>query len=120
MIASPYDLDVHYAKKRTTTWIGYKVHLTETCEVGQPPLITHVETTTAPVAARAVLADVHAALKVTDLLPERHLVDAGYIDADQLVSIARNLAGPPPADNQWQARTEGAFTLDHFSLDWGN
>ncbi len=124
MIASPYDLDVHYAKKRTTTWIGYKVHLTETCEIGQPPLITHVETTTAPVADRAVLADVHAALKSKDLLPERHLVDAGYIDADQLVLSARDhgitLVGPPPADNQWQARTEGAFTLEQFSLDWEN
>ena len=124
MIASPYDLDVHYAKKRTTTWIGYKVHLTETCEVGQPPLITHVETTTAPVADRAVLADVHAALKGKDLLPERHLVDAGYIDADQLVASVRDhaitLVGPPPADNQWQARTEGAFTIEQFSLDWEN
>ena len=47
MVASPHDLDVHYAKKRATTWIGYKVHLTETCEAGQPNLITHVETTTA-------------------------------------------------------------------------
>ena len=92
--------------------------------MGQPPLITHVETTTAPVADRAVLADVHEALKGKDLLPKRHLVDAGYIDADQLVVSARDhaitLVGPPPADNQWQARTEGAFTLDHFSLDWDN
>lgn len=22
-ISSPYDLDAHYAKKRTTTWVGY-------------------------------------------------------------------------------------------------
>ena len=118
MIASPYDLDVHYAKKQTTkppregegrgsairqaarsAWIGYKVHLTETCEVGQPPLITHVETTTAPVADRAVLADVHAALKGKDLLPERHLVDAGYIDADQLVASE--------IEKSWMKRHEG-------------
>lgn len=44
-IASPYDADVHYAKKRTTHWVGYKVHLTETCEDDQPHLVTHVETT---------------------------------------------------------------------------
>ena len=25
MVASPYDPEVHYAKKRSTTWIGYKV-----------------------------------------------------------------------------------------------
>ena len=98
MVASPHDLDVHYAKKRQTTWIGYKVHLTETCESGQPNMITHVETTTAPVVDRDVLADVHAALKGKDLRPERHLVDAGYIDADGLVASARDhgitLVGP--------------------------
>lgn len=27
MISSPYDPDAHYAKKHTTTWVGYKVHL---------------------------------------------------------------------------------------------
>ena len=122
MVASPYDLDVHYAKKRQTTWIGYKVHLTETCEAGQPNLITHVETTTAPVVDRAVLGDVHAALWDKELRPERHLVDAGYIDADGLVASARDhgitLVGPPPADNQWQARTEGAFAIEQFGLDW--
>ena len=122
MVASPHDPDVHYAKKRQTTWIGYKVHLTEICESGQPNLITHVETTTAPVVDRAVLADVHAALKGKDLRPERHLVDAGYIDADGLVASARDhgitLVGPPPADNQWQARTEGAFAIEQFDLDW--
>ncbi len=26
MVASPYDPEVHYAKKRSTTWIGYKVY----------------------------------------------------------------------------------------------
>src|SRR4029079_13732421 len=30
-IASPYDPDMHVAQKRSTTWIGYKVHVTETC-----------------------------------------------------------------------------------------
>jgi len=76
----------NYARKRATSWIGYKVHLTETCEPGQPPLITHVGTTTAPVVDRAVLPDVHSALKGRDLLPQRHLVDAGYIDADKRAS----------------------------------
>ncbi len=47
-ISSPYDLDAHYSKKRTTSWVGFKVHLTETCEKDNPHLITHVETTTAP------------------------------------------------------------------------
>jgi len=122
MVASPYDPDVHYAKKRQISWIGYKVHLTETCEDAQPHLITHVETTPAPVVDRAVLSGVHEALKAKDLRPDRHLVDAGYVDADHLVASARDhaitLVGPVPKDNQWQARTEGAFTIDQFALDW--
>lgn len=122
MVASPYDPDVHYAKKRQTTWIGYKVHLSETCEEGQPHLITHVTTTPAPVVDRAVLADVHEGLAAKDLRPDRHLVDAGYIDADQLVASARDhsitLVGPVPRDTQWQARTDGALTIDQFALDW--
>lgn len=122
MVASPYDPDVHYAKKRATTWIGYKFHLTETCDDAQPPLIVHVATTPAPIVDRAVLDPLHAALATKDLLPARHLVDAAYIDADGLVSAARDhyvvLTGPVSKDNQWQARTEGAFTIEAFHLDW--
>jgi transposase len=44
-ISSPYDEEAHYSKKRTTSWIGYKVHLTETCTDDAPHLITNVETT---------------------------------------------------------------------------
>ena len=29
-------------QKRDTQWVGYKLHLTETCEPGQPDLITQV------------------------------------------------------------------------------
>jgi transposase len=68
-ISSPYDPDARYAKKQTTSWVGYKVHLTETCEAHQPHLITHVETTTAPVADGAVTEKIHEALKKKELLP---------------------------------------------------
>ena len=122
MVASPYDPEVHYAKKRSTTWIGYKVHLTETCDEGRPHIITHVETAPAPVVDRDALQPIHRALAAKDLLPGKHLVDAGYVDADQLVVSARDhgveLIGPVPKDNQWQAKTEGAFTIQDFTLDW--
>jgi len=122
LIASPYDPDVHYAKKRTTAWIGYKVHLTETCDDDGPHLITHVETTPAPVVDRDALADVHGALEARGLLPETHLVDAGYVDADQLVASCRDhgvtLLGPTPKDHQWQARSGEGFTVQDFALDW--
>ena len=69
MVASPYDPEVHYARKQSTIWIGYKVHLTETCDEGGPHLITHVETTPAPVVDRDALEDIHAALEAKGLLP---------------------------------------------------
>lgn len=31
MISSPYDEEARYARKGTTSWVGYKIHLTETC-----------------------------------------------------------------------------------------
>ncbi len=86
MIASPYDPETSYAKKRSTTWIGYKVHLTETCDADRPRLITHVATTLAPVAERDALGSIQADLAARDLLPGTHLVDAGDIDADLLLA----------------------------------
>jgi transposase len=41
-ISSPYDPEAHLALKRATAWIGYKVHLTETCDRETPSLITDV------------------------------------------------------------------------------
>ncbi len=122
LIASPYDPDVHYGKKRTTAWIGYKVHPTETCDDDAPHLITHVETTPAPVVDREALAGVHGALAARGLLHGTHLVDAGYIGADALVASRRDhavtLFGPVPQDQQWQAKTDEGFTLRDFQLDW--
>jgi transposase len=121
-IASPYDPDMHVAQKRSTTWIGYKVHVTETCDEGRPHLVTHVETTPAPIVDRDTLQQVHGWLATKDLRPSSHLVDAGYVDAEQLLASVRDygvtLVGPTPKDQQWQARTPGAFTLQDFRLDW--
>ena len=82
---SPYDPEAQYAQKRSTSWVGYKVHLTETCDDELPPLITHVETTPAPMADDATIPRIHQALAERDLLPEVHLVDTGYVDAAELV-----------------------------------
>lgn len=38
---SPYDTDARYGNKRSTTWTGYKVHVTETCDSDAPHLIVH-------------------------------------------------------------------------------
>ena len=35
-ITSPYDLDARYCHQRDTHWVGYKLHLTETCRRSNP------------------------------------------------------------------------------------
>jgi transposase len=82
---SPYDPEVHYSTKRNLEWSGYKVHLTETCDPDQPHLIIHVETTPAPQPDVTMTAPIHQALAEKDCLPQTHLVDAGYVDADSIV-----------------------------------
>src|SRR5215204_2257086 len=62
-LSSPFDTDAHLGRKNTTGWVGYKVHLTETCEDDAPNLITHVETTAAPTADGDVTPRVHRALQ---------------------------------------------------------
>ena len=37
-ITSPYDLEARYSSKRDTHWVGYKLHLTETCDAGASPI----------------------------------------------------------------------------------
>jgi transposase len=121
-ISSPYDPDAHYAKKHTTSWVGYKVHLTETCEDDTPNLITNVETTPGPVADGAVTTSIHQALAERDLLPGLHVVDTGYLDAELLVTTpARfgvDLLGPTRKDYHWQARDGQGFDAQGFTINW--
>ena len=121
-IISPYDEDVHLAFRRNMHWIGDKIHLTETCDDGQPPLIIHVETTTAPVADGDMTPVIHAALQEEQLLPREHVVDTGYLDAALLVRSRReygvDLVGPTRLDYHWQAQERTGFALEHFRIDW--
>jgi transposase len=119
---SPYDLDAAAGAKRSTHWIGYKVHFSETCDEELPRLITQVTTTIASIPDRHALPETHAVLEQRELLPEQHLVDAGYIDAEALVASKENyqidLVGPTTKDYRWQAREHNGFALTDFSIDW--
>jgi transposase len=100
-IASPYDPEARFATKRETQWLGYTVHLTETCD--QVPRI-------------------HAALKERGVLPDEHLMDQGYVDAKVLVTskeeVGVTIVGPAAADHSWQARTEGGLVAGQFGVEW--
>ena len=121
MIGSPYDPDAHYAKKKTISWVGYKVHLSETCEPGEIHLITNVATTSAPTTDGDVTDSIHQSLSNNNLLPNKHIVDTGYLDADLLVTTSKqyqvDLLGPTRADLQWQAKADKGFAAGDFTVD---
>mgnify|MGYP001335433119 CR=1 FL=1 len=102
--------------------MGYKVHLTESCEAELPLVITHVETTAAPETSEVMTATIHAELERKHLVPAEHIVDTGYVDAQLLVESQRdyqiNLVGPTRKDCRWQANQRTGFDASHFLIDW--
>ncbi len=83
---SPYDKDARYGNKRSVTWTGYKVHITETCDADEVHLITNVETTQAHISDVDQTEPIHNSLASKKLLPALHILDAGYVDANLLVT----------------------------------
>lgn len=122
LIASPYDAEARYSTKRSMEWVGYKVHLTETCDPETPHLIVNVETTPASTPDDHMVAVVHASLAKRDRLPTEHWVDKGYTDAQVLLDSQRNhqvtITGPVAEDPSWQARAGTGFDKAHFAVDW--
>ena len=119
---SPYDPEAHFSQKRSTEWLGYKVHLTETCDDDMPHLITHIETTIAPKSDMDMTEPVHVALATKDCLPGTHLADAGYVDAEQLVESQEKyeitLLGPVRPNVNWQTIQNTGYALENFQIDW--
>jgi transposase len=121
-IGSPYDVDARLSRKRSTYWVGYKVHLTEMCDEDLPLVITNVETSPATTQDFDLVRDIHDALDERELLPDEHLVDMGYLSADLLVSEKQDhsvtLIGPARDDQKWQAWAGKGFAAEHFKVDW--
>ena len=138
-IASPYDTGARWGVKREELWLGYKLHVTETCDdeprcgcpgdggggTGRrrhdqdcgapafPNLITHVATTAATVTDNQMTAAIHDELAGKTLAPGRHYLDSGYLSAALVVCEAARhgvaLIGPLLADTSAQARAGPAM-----------
>lgn len=118
---SPYDIEAKHGNKGSKQWEGYKVHITENCEEGLPYVITHVMTTTADVVDFDATLKVQDALEEKGLLPSEHLVDSGYVKASHILASQEKgieLLGPVRATADWQSKTEGAYDLSTFAIDW--
>jgi transposase len=122
LLRSPTDPEARFSQKREQRWVGYKVHFTETCDPEAPLVITHVQTTAAPVPDTEVLPAIHACLAARKLLPAVHVVDRGYTEAETLRSSQTayqvRLVGPVENDSSWQARAGHGFALTDFQVDW--
>ena len=122
LIQSPYDLEARYSQKRDTQWVGYKVHLTETCDPEYPDLMTHVSTTLATTSDFVMGPVIEDDLATRDLLPSTHLLDSGYVVADLLVSAPRqhqiDVVGPPLHSSSRQSREGHGYDLHAFVIDW--
>jgi hypothetical protein len=147
-IASPYDTDARWGVKRDAFWLGYKLHVTETCD-DEPPcgcpaagdggtgrrghhqdcaaptfpnLITCVQTTGATVPDAQMTAVIGDKLAGKNLAPARAYVDSGYLSAELAVcELARHgiaLIGPLLADTSAQARAGNGYARADFAIDY--
>jgi transposase len=146
-IASPYDTDARWGVKREEFWLGYKLHVTETCDdapactcrpaaagipdrghdkgcahLTAPNLVTHVATTDATVPDNQMTSVTHQDLAARNLAPGRHYLDSGYLSAALVVSALTTwgiaLIGPLLADTSAQARAGAGYARAGFTADY--
>jgi len=143
-VCSPYDPDARWgAKDPDLLWLGYKLHVTETCDdppaCGCPPdpaaarprrcahdtlpnLITGVATTDATVHDSRMTIPVTAALAARGLPPARHYLDSGYASPGHLVTAARDhqvtLVTPLLGNYSRQAREAKGYSRQDFTIDF--
>lgn len=119
-VISPYETDARASRKRETEWVGYKVHLTETCgEEDAVHLIVQAEITAATRQDVEETMPFLGDLQARDLVPEVRLVDSGYISGEVLASHAQlgiELIGPLKQEGGWQHET--GYGVSAFHVDW--
>ncbi len=137
-VSAPSDPEAHDARKPTPQGGGDTVPLTAPCDAVLPPLLTHVDTTSAPVDASPVTAQLHASLQEQALLPSWHLVATGDREAELLATSQRDDGvarwGPTRQAVCWPAHVAGGCDVsplvihgdqqdatcpaDHSSISW--
>jgi transposase len=119
-VISPYETQARASRKRDTDWVGYKVHLTETCgEDEVVHLIVQAEITAATEQDVEETMPLLRDLQARDLVPEVRLVDSGYVSGEVLASHAQlgiELLGPLKQEGGWQHET--GYGVSAFQVDW--
>ena len=130
-LASPYDADARWAAKgEDLFWLGYKIHLTETCgtlpeaEAGagrMPNLITDVHTTDATVPDVKATAPIQGKLAGHGVKPAEHYLDSGYPSADLITDALKQgirMVTPVLLDHSAQAKAAEGFDKNAFTINW--
>jgi hypothetical protein len=119
-VISPYETDARASRKRDTEWVGYKVHLTETCgEDEAVHLIVQAEISAATAQDVEETMPLLRDLQARDLVPEVRLVDSGYVSGELLAKHAElgiELVGPLKQEGGWQHET--GYGVSAFQVDW--
>src|SRR5260370_14179847 len=115
-------MKARHSRKKSTAWTGYKVHFTETCEADEPHLIVDVITTAATTPDGEIMGELHDQLAHQEMLPDQHLVDMGYVDAEVLAESQNryqvdDVSAVMP-DLSWQTRAATSFDHRCFTIDW--
>jgi transposase len=120
-VDSPYDPEARYGIKRTTEWIGYKVHFTEVCSRDVPHLITNVDTVAAYTADAEHLPRGQDELSRQELLPGRQFVDGAYVGTQLIIENRKKhgiqIIGPVKQNSHHSQESEG-YDLTAFKIDW--
>jgi hypothetical protein len=138
-IASPCDTDARWGAKRDESWLGCKLHVTETCDdapscgcdgpgrdrdcdaAAFPNLVTFAATTSAAATDMEMTGVTGDALAAKGLAPGRHYPGSGYLSAGRLVAEAARhgiaLIGPLQADTSAQARAGQGYARADFAAD---
>jgi transposase len=68
------------------------------------------------------LPKIHEQLSQAEPLPDKHLVDAGYIEASNLVESQReydiDMIGPAQSNGRWRQVQGNGFDFSHFQVEW--
>jgi hypothetical protein len=123
-VQNPHDPEAHFADKRKTQWVGYKVHVVETVEPerkaqvkGEPAehFITEIITAEAAQDEMAGLAEALDRQKEHGIKPAAIYADAGYVTEKTLTQAEKNgieLLGPTRPDPH-----PGPYNTDAFYVD---
>jgi transposase len=102
VIETPHDPEARGSKKRRKSWVGYKEHITETCDEGVPSLIVDVEVTDATVGDNSQLPEIQERLAERGMEPGEQIVDQSYMSGPNLADSAEqeiDLVGRPEQDH---------------------